>query len=458
MEKEEIRIILENQRKFFITGKTLGISYRLENLKKLRTLILQYEQEIRDAMWKDFHKPGFEVTSTETRFVLKELNFAISNLRRWAKPKRVKTPLLHFIASSYILPQPFGQVLVLSPWNFPFQLAILPAVSALAAGNCVVLKVSQQVPETSAVIIKILSHFPEELIVVINGDHSISEELLNYKFDYIFFTGSCQVGKYVMTKAASNLIPLSLELGGKNPCVVTADARLDFAAKRIAWGKFMNSGQTCIAPDYLLIDRKVIDRFLDLLVNEIRKFYGDNPELSNDFARMINSSNVDRVLSLMKKGNIVTGGTSDPASCYIAPTVIRDVLPDDPVMKEEIFGPVLPVIDFENLEEVYEIIERNPKSLAVYIFTANMKLARDFLSRTQSGSAAINDTVLQIASPFLPYGGVGCSGMGRYHGRKSFETFSNMRSVLVKSNIIDLVLRYPPYNSFKERIVKWFFR
>ncbi len=455
MEKEEIGLILENQRNFFATGKTLNINYRLEILKELRSLIIRFEDEITEALWKDFHKPRFEVIATETRFTLKELDLTIRKLKRWAKPQRKLTPLVHFIAYSYVTPQPYGQVLVLSPWNFPLQLALVPAMSALAAGNCVVLKVSQQVPNITSVLQKILSHFPKELITIVNGDHSVSEELLNYKFDYIFFTGSCNVGKYVMTKAASNLIPLSLELGGKNPCIVTADARLDFAVKRIAWGKFMNSGQTCIAPDYLLIDRKVRDQFLELLDNEIKNFYGDEPEMSADFARMINSSNAERVLSLMKNGNIVTGGTANPAACYIAPTVIKDVRPEDPIMKEEIFGPVLPVIAYDDLEEVYRIIERNPKSLAVYVFTKDMKLARTILSRTQSGSAAVNDTVLQIASPFLPYGGVGSSGMGRYHGRRSFETFSNMRSVLVKSNLIDIFLRYPPYSKFKEKVVGW---
>jgi len=458
MEKEEIQLVLDNQRKFFATGKTLDIRYRLEILKKLRTLVILHELDIKKALWSDFHKPGFEVLATETRFVIKEMNLAIRKLKRWNRNKRVWTPLVHFMAHSYITAQPYGQVLVLSPWNFPFQLSFMPLIGALAAGNCVILKVSRQVPNITSVMEKILEEFPKELVTMMNGDHTVSEYLLNYKFDYIFFTGSCKIGKYVMQKAAENLIPVSLELGGKNPCVIAADARLDFAARRIAWGKFMNAGQTCICSDYLLVDRRVKDRFLEIITNEIDSFYGKNPEKSNSFARIISSDNIRRISLLLKAGQIVTGGKIDEESRYVAPTVIKEIKPDDPIMQEEVFGPVLPVIDFDDFEEVYRIIEKNPKPLATYIFTRNTKLAREFVRKTQSGSAGINDTVIQIASPYLPYGGVGSSGLGRYHGRKSFETFSNMRSVIVKSNLLDLNLRYPPYNKFKEKVLSFLMR
>ena len=458
MEKEEIQLVLDNQRKFFASGKTLDIRYRLEMLKKLRTLVIRHEPDIKKALWSDFHKPGFEVLATETRFVIKEMNLAIRKLKRWNRKKRVWTPLVHFMAHSYITPQPYGQVLVLSPWNFPFQLAFMPLIGALAAGNCVILKVSRQVPNITSVMEEILKELPKELVTMMNGDHTVSEYLLSYKFDYIFFTGSCKIGKYVMQKAAENLIPLSLELGGKNPCVIAADARLDFAARRIAWGKFMNAGQTCICSDYLLVDRRVKDRFLEIITNEINSFYGKYPEKSNDFARIISTDNIRRISSLLKAGQIVTGGKIDEESCYVAPTVIKEIKPDDPIMQEEVFGPVLPVIDFDDFEEVYRIIEKNPKPLAAYIFTRNTKLAHEFLNKTQSGSAGINDTVIQIASPYLPYGGVGSSGLGRYHGRKSFETFSNMRSVIVKSNLLDLSLRYPPYNKFKEKVLSLLMR
>jgi aldehyde dehydrogenase (NAD+) len=458
METEEIRSIIDSQRKFFATGKTFDIGYRLEILKKLRSVILDHEQDIVDAIWKDFHKPEFEVIATESRFVIKELNYAIRNLRSWSRSRRVRTPIVHFLSHSYITPQPYGQVLVLSPWNFPFQLAFMPLIGALAAGNCVVLKVSKRAANIVTVMENIISHFPPELAVMINGDHNVSDYLLEQKFDYIFFTGSCKVGKHVMRKAAENLIPVSLELGGKNPCVIAADARLDFAAKRIAWGKFLNAGQTCVCPDYLLIDKKIKEKFLDHITKAIRAFYGEDPKSSNDFARLISPDSARRLADLMKNGNIVVGGISDIDMSYMAPTVVSDVKPGDPLMQEEIFGPVLPVVDFEDFNEVYEIIEKNPKPLATYIFSRNKKLVNEFLSRTQAGTASINDTVMQIASPYLPYGGVGSSGIGRYHGKRSFDTFSNHRSVLVKSNLLDLPLRYPPYSAIKTKIVSLFLR
>jgi aldehyde dehydrogenase (NAD+) len=458
MENEAIQSIIDRQREFFASGATLGVSYRIAILKKLKSHILQHEEDIVDALWKDFHKPEFEVIGTESRFVIKELNFTIRKLKSWAKSKRVRTPIVHFLSRCYIKPQPYGQVLVLSPWNFPFQLAFMPLIGALAAGNCVILKVSRQAQNISAVMEKILAYFPVELVAMVNGDHSVSEYLLNQRFDYIFFTGSCNVGKYVMQKAAINLTPVSLELGGKNPCVVTEDARLGFAARRIAWGKFINGGQTCICPDYVLVDKKVKDKFLKLISEEINRFFGADPKSSSHFSRVINSSGVDRLACLMTAGKIVAGGQTDVEDCYVAPTVISDVLPGDLIMKEEIFGPILPVIEYSDFEDIYPIIELNPKPLATYIFSRNNKLIREFISKTRAGTAGVNDTVMQIASPYLPYGGVGTSGIGRYHGKKSFETFSNMRSVLQKSNLFDIPVRYAPYSRLKINIIKLLMR
>ncbi len=458
MEKEEIRLIIEAQRKFFATGKTLETKYRLDILIKLRDLIILYEHELIDALWKDFRKPEFEVISSESGFVIKELNYTIRKLRSWVRCRRAKTPLVHFLSYSYKFSQPYGQVLVLSPWNFPLQLAFMPLVGALAAGNCVILRVSGQVPETAAIIGKILSHLPKELVALVDGDHSVSDYLLDQKFDYIFFTGSQRVGKLVSQKAAETLTPVSLELGGKNPCVVAADARIDFAAKRIAWGKMINCGQACVSPDYVLIDKKIKDQFLKLISKEINIFYGDNPEKSNDFARVISSESANRLSKLMKNSQIVTGGTANPVTRYIAPTIIKNVKPDDPIMREEIFGPILPVIDFEEFDEIYSIIEQNPKPLSAYIFTRNRKLVSEFLLKTQSGNASVNETVVQIASQHLPYGGVGWSGMGKYHGKSSFDTFSNLRSVLVKSNLLDIPMRYPPYSRFKTKIIRFLMR
>jgi len=455
MDKNEIALILEKQRDYFRSGNTLELDSRIRNLKKLRELIIRFEPELKKSMWQDFRKPPFEVMATETRFVLSEINYLIRNLKRWARPRRVKTPLIHFIARSFIKPQPYGNVLILSPWNFPFQLSITPLIGALAAGNTVVLKMSQQVPETGRVIKKMLENLPCELIYVAEGDHSVSEFLLDSSFDYIFFTGSPQVGKHVMEKAAARLTPLSLELGGKNPCVVTKDARLKYAAKRIIWGKMINAGQTCVSPDYLLVDASVKEKFLELARNTIKEFYGEDPSGSNDFARVINSKGVKRLTDLTSKGRIITGGNGVLADCYMPPTILDNVLPDDPVMEEEIFGPVLPVITYNSFSEVFDITQKHPNSLAAYIFSDNRKTVREFLNRTRSGTAAVNDTVMQIASPYLPFGGTGSSGMGRYHGRKSFETFSNMRSVLVKSNLMDIYLRYPPYTALKEKIVQF---
>jgi aldehyde dehydrogenase (NAD+) len=455
MEKEEIGIILEEQRKYFATCKSFDIGFRIETLKKLRSLIILHEKDIVDALWNDFHKPEFEVIATETRFVIKEINHLIRNLRGWSRQRRVRTPIVHFLSHSYVKPQPYGQVLILSPWNFPFQLAFMPLAGAIAAGNCVILKASSQVPATAAIMEIILSNFPKEHMVIVKGDHSLNDYLLDQKFDYIFFTGSPRVGKHVMQKAAVNLTPFSLELGGKNPCVIANDARLDYAAKRIAWGKLINCGQTCVSPDYILIDRKIRDHFLELIAKEVRLFYGENPETSKDFARVISSESVNRLSELMKDGKIVIGGFTDPVTKYVSPTIIKDVKPEDPIMQEEIFGPVLPVIDFEKFEEVYDIINQNPKPLSTYIFSRNKKLIREFIVRTQSGNTSVNETVMQIASQWLPYGGIGSSGIGRYHGKKSFETFSNIRSVLVKSNLFDIWLRYPPYSKIKTRIISW---
>ncbi|MBN1108866.1 MAG: aldehyde dehydrogenase [Bacteroidales bacterium] len=458
MDNAEIAVILREQRSFFKSGATLDISYRLENLRKLRSLILLHEKDIVEALRKDFHKPPLETIGTETRMVLSELNHVIRRLRRWSRKKSVKTPLLHFPARSYIVAQPYGQVLIMSPWNFPFLLSMIPVIGALAAGNCVILKTSRKASNAKEVIALILGQLPENLISLVSGDNTTSDFLLEHKFDYIFFTGSTEVGRKVMKKAAENLVPVTLELGGKSPCVVASDAKLGVAAKRIAWGKFINAGQTCIAPDYLLADSKIKDRFLELLVKEIKSFYGENPEKSNDYCRIINSAKTARLESFMKNGQIVSGGQVDADACYVAPTIIADISPDDPVMSEEIFGPVLPVISFNDFNEVYEIIDRNPKPLAAYIFTGNRRLAKEFLEKTQSGTAAINDTVMQIASSALPFGGIGPSGIGRYHGKKSFETFSNMKSVLHKSDLFEPDIKYPPYTNIKEKLIKLMMR
>jgi aldehyde dehydrogenase (NAD+) len=458
MEKEEVSLILEEQRKYFATGTTLDPSFRIENLKKLRALLVLHEKEIVGALLKDIHKPEFEVVGTESGLVISEISFLIRKIKKWSRSKLVRTQLVNFPAISYVKPVPYGQVLVLSPWNFPIQLSILPLAGALAAGNCVVLKTSQQMPATSEVIKMIMSSFPRELIAYVDGGHTINDFLLEQRFDYIFFTGSPDMGKKVMKSASEHLTPVSLELGGKNPCVVTSDAALGFAVRRIAWGKFLNCGQVCTAPDYLLIDKKVAGKFYDLITKQITTFFGPDPLQSSNYARIINSKSVQRLALLMKDSDIVTGGTTDEQSCYVAPTVIKNISPDHPIMQGEIFGPILPVIEFADISEVYPIIEMNPTPLASYIFSENRKLVNEFVTRVRSGTVAVNDVVLQMASHHLPFGGVGNSGMGSYHGKKSFDTFSHMKSVLVKSNLIDITLRYPPYKKAKTDFLRWVMR
>ncbi len=455
MEKQEVKSILEAQKRFIAEGKMLSINYRIELLKQLKSLILRYEPEIIRSLWEDFHKPEFEVIVSETRLVIMELNHTLRNLKSWSRKKRVRTPLVHFLSWSYLKPQPYGQVLILSPWNYPFQLAFVPLIGAIAAGNSVVLKMSQRVPCTMAVMEKLLENLPREIVAMVNGDHSLSDFLLEQKFDYIFFTGSPEIGKHVAKIAAENLTPFSLELGGKNPCLVASDARLDFAAKRIAWGKFLNAGQSCVAPDYVLVDRRIKSQFLFNLKNEIEKFCGENPETCDHFCRVISRDNVRKLALMMMSGTVITGGKTNEDGRYVAPTVISDLRISDPAMQEEIFGPLLPVVEFDDLMEAYTIMRQTGKSLSSYIFSQNSRLIREFINRTESGSVAVNDNVIQFVSPYLPFGGVGKSGTGRYHGRKSFETFSNMRSVIVKSNLFDLPLRYPPYSRVMTRFVKW---
>lgn len=458
MERRVIDSLINNQRIFFASGKTNDTDFRIGILKKIRKLILENEPKIINALWNDFHKPEFEVVATETRFVIKELNYLIRNLRRWSRPDNVATSLVHFIARSKVTYQPYGQVLVLAPWNFPFQLSFLPMIGAIAAGNTVVLKLSSKVPAIKAVIKEMLLSLPPEVIAIIDGDHDVAEYLLDSKFDFIFFTGSTSVGKHVMQKAAANLTPVALELGGKNPVVVAADARLDYAARRIAWGKFINCGQACVCPDYLLVDKKVSAKLLELIVAEIRKFYGNNASESDNYGRIVNSVNVKRLSDLISDSKIYEGGNYDVASSFFEPTILTGVSIEDKIMKEEIFGPILPVIEFDDFEEVYSIINKNPDPLSVYLFSCDKRLVRKFLANTRSGNATVNDTVIQIASSTLPYGGVGASGLGRYHGKKSFETFSNIRSVMYKSNLIDLPLRYPPYTDLKIKVIKLFNR
>lgn len=456
MEASEIQSLIENQRNFFLTQKTKNTEFRIQNLKKLVKTVKAYENRICKALYLDMHKPEFEAY-TEVGLVIQELKLHIRKLKKWAKPKRVRTPLVHFISKSYFFPEPYGNVLIFSPWNFPFQLLIIPLIGAMSAGNCALLKASRRAPHTADVINEIItSNFDPGYVTLLKGDNETNRVLLESKFDYIFFTGSVSVGKRIMEAASKNLTPVSLELGGKNPCIICKDADIDLAAKRITWSKFYNAGQTCVAPDYLLVQKDIKEKLLNKIKYFIDEFYGEEPSESPDYARIINATNVERLEGLMRSGNIISGGNTNVSENYVAPTLIDNVKPGDLIMQEEIFGPVLPVIEYDNINEIFPVINNKPKPLSLYIFSKNRKLQKYILSRTSSGNGAINDAVIQFSNPYLPYGGVGESGMGRYHGKSTFDTFSNYRAIMKKSNLLDIPLRYPPYTRWKTRVVKRF--
>lgn len=448
MNEQELKALNERQKAFFDSGETLDMRFRTGTLKKIKQLMIKYESEIFNALLKDLGKPAFESFASETGMVLQELNLMIRNLPKWARIKRVYTPLVHFIARSYYRFEPYGRVLIISPWNYPFQLLFNPLIGAVAAGNCVLAKPSRSAVHTSEFMIKMMNdHFNPEYIHLIRGGQEVNQWLLNEKYDYIFFTGSQKVGKQVMRAAAETLTPISLELGGKCPAIVTKDANIKLAARRILWGKMLNAGQSCVAPDYVLAHTDIKEDLLSEMKLCLEKSFGHDPYQSPDFCRIINSSNAERIRSYLSGGNIICGGRTDVENRYVSPTLIDMVSPDDLIMNEEIFGPVLPIISFNELDEALTLIKDLSWPLALYIFARSTSVRNEIIRRTQSGATCINETVVYFINPYLPFGGVGGSGMGRYHGRFSFETFSNKRSFMYKSNLIDFPVRYPPYKN-----------
>lgn len=440
-----VQEILQQQKKFFHTGKTKDIAFRLTQLKNLRQAVLDNKDEIIDALKADLNKPTFESYLTEIG-VIKEIDYAIKNLKNWSKPKKVSTPLDQLPGSAFIYPEPLGVVLIIAPWNYPFQLAISPLVGAIAAGNCAIVKPSENSPNTSSIITKIFQkNFDHAYIAVVEGGVETSQQLLQQKFDHIFFTGGTAIGKIVMEAAAKNLTPVTLELGGKSPCIIDNDINIEYTARRIAWGKFINAGQTCIAPDYLLVNQTIKKPLLDSIKNCLQEFYGNDPEKSPDFGRIINQKQFNRLVELLKSGEIIVGGKTNPETCYIAPTLIDHVSLEAPIMQEEVFGPILPVIEYKNLEEAIAIVNNQPKPLALYFFSKNQDYQQQILQTTSSGGVCINDTIMHIGVTELPFGGVGNSGIGSYHGKASFDTFSHQKSVLKKSFLFDLKVRYAPY-------------
>ena len=447
---------LQKQRDFFETNITKDPGFRFRMLEKLKRAIDKYELSLINALKEDLGKSPFEAYISEIGIVKNELSFQLKHLRSWSRPRKVKTPLYHLISRSFICPEPYGLVLIIAPWNYPFNLLFTPLVGALAAGNCVVLKPSNHSPVTSALMEKLINEtFDEHYVSIFQGGREMIQALLREKFDYIFFSGSPAVGKVVMEAASSNLTPVTLELGGKCPCIVDSDARIKRAGKRIAWGKFLNAGQSCIAPDYLLVNRDVKHTLLEALKESIKEFYGDNPEQSPDYGRIINQKHFDRLCNLMKKGEIIFGGKTKKESRYISPTIIDGVSPEDPIMQEEIFGPLLPVVEFISLDEAISYVRERPKPLSLYFFSESREKQERVLQTLSFGGGCINDVVVHFASPYLPFGGIGTSGMGSYHGRASFETFTHKKSILKKSNLFDLAIRYAPYGEKLRRLKRF---
>lgn len=450
--------LFERQYTFFRHGKTKPISFRIEQLRTLKRLLKENEQELIDAVYSDFKKPPFETFGTEIGLIINEINYAIKNIHKWVKPKAVPTSLVNFPSRNFILSEPYGNVLIISPWNYPIQLTFLPLVGALAAGNTAILKPSELSTHTSSAIKRLVDrYFHPEVVAVVLGDAQVSSQLLELEFHYIFFTGSTRVGKVVMHKAAEHLTPVTLELGGKSPCIVDQTADLKVSAKRIVWGKFVNAGQTCVAPDYLLVHESVKHSLLDELQQAITALYGDDPAASSDYPRIINDTHFNRLQELLKEGTIVTGGHTDSESRYIAPTIITDVDWNSSIMQDEIFGPLLPVLTFSTPEDAIAQVRRTSRPLALYLFTSSSKMERIILETLSFGGGAINDTIAQLGNHHLSFGGVGASGFGSYHGKASFDSFSHQKSVMKKSFTMEIPLRYPPYNG-KIKWLKTIFR
>lgn len=448
-----VETLLAGQKKLFASGVTQSCRYRMAQLEKLKQSVLLHEKEISDALAEDLGKSRQESYLTEIGFVLSEITFALRKIKKWMKPVFVRSPLAVFPAKSFIEKQPYGSVLIMGPYNYPFQLLFAPLVAAIAAGNCAVLSPSELTPAVSAVMQKIIHcTFDREYIFCSDGGIENNKALLKGRFDKIFFTGSVNVGKIVMKAAAENLIPVTLELGGKSPVIVDKTAKLDIACERIAWGKFMNAGQTCVAPDYVFVHKSIYPQFIETLTGKIRKFYGEDPKNNPDYGRIVNERHILRLQSALTEDAdaIVFGGECDLKSRYIAPSVL---CPKDcsssACMKEEIFGPLLPVFAYGDLRKVLEYINGREKPLALYVFSEDKKIVKEILAKTSSGGVSVNDTISHIINPNLPFGGVGHSGMGSYHGEAGFLAFSHMRSILKRSSRVRITLAYPPFSEKK---------
>ena len=442
-----VKQLVAAQNDFFATQKTKEVAFRKKYLKKLQQEVLDQEDAVCDALYTDFKKPKFESLATETQLVLAELKHAIKNVKSWSEPNPVGASLLNFPSKEWIQPEPYGKVLVISPWNYPFMLTMSPLIGALAAGNTAILKPSEYSPNTSKIIAQIIRKvFPPEYVTVVEGGVELSTELLAQKWEYIFFTGSTRVGKIVYQKAAEHLTPVTLELSGKNPCIVDATASISLAAKRIAWGKLINAGQTCIAPDYILVHKSVKNALVDGLKANITQFYGKNIEASNDFARITTNKHYEELKAMLKGQNLLFGGSNNDEDQYLEPTLVDEPQKDSTIMEGEVFGPILPIISYDDESELDEYISRYPNSLAFYVFSNNKKFQKRMMRQYSFGGGTINDVVVHISNKDLPFGGVGQSGIGGYHGKYSFDLFSHHKSIVKRGTWLDVPLRYAPYN------------
>ena len=459
MNEEAVKSIIDNQREYFKSGKTLPVSRRIEVLKKLKAKLEEYEALIAGAIKADLGKSWAESYMCETGMVLSELSFMIKHVKRYAKERTVPTPLAQFAARSYVKSSPYGVVLVMSPWNYPFMLSMEPLIDAVAAGNTVVLKPSAYSPNTSTVLAKIISEcFDEGQAAVVEGGREENQCLLKQKFDYIFFTGSQEVGKFVMRCASEKLTPVTLELGGKSPCIVDKTADIKLAAKRIVFGKYLNCGQTCVAPDYVLCDESVKESFISEVKKQISMQFGEKPLENEMYGRIINLKHFERINALIDYSKIVYGGKTEPNTLKIEPTVMDNVTWGDKVMQEEIFGPVMPVLAFKSIDEVIAAVNSGKSPLALYIFSSDKAVIKEVTSRCKFGGGCVNDTIIHLATSRMGFGGVGESGMGAYHGRIGFDTFSHKKSIVDKKTWIDMPVRYQPYTEIKNKLVRFFMK
>lgn len=453
----DVRPIVEAQRAYYQSGATIPVNARVAALKTLQTAVKAYQEPLLEALHTDLGKSASEAYMCEVGLTLSEIAHVLKHVRRWARTEWKMTAITNSLAHSTIVKEPYGVALIMSPWNYPVLLTLEPLVGALAAGNTVILKPSAYAPATSEVLKKMVDqYFDPQLVAMVTGGREENKALLQEKFDYIFFTGGVTVGKYVMTCAAEHLTPVTLELGGKSPVVIDSTANLWVAAKRVAFGKYLNCGQTCVAPDYVLIDEAVKDKFVELLKKAIKKMYTDNALTNKDYGHMINKKHFDRVCGLIDPKKVVYGGQTNIATMQISPTVLDNVTAEDAVMQEEIFGPVLPILTYKSIDEAYRFVQQRPHPLALYLFTNDKKTEQHWLSSQPFGGGCVNDTIIHLATNNLPFGGVGNSGMGSYHGRQSFDTFSHKKSIVKKYNWLDLSLRYQPYNKLKDWLVKMF--